>query len=549
MKKKFAKSLVITIIVSFLVGHIALAVPSSGVSEVQAATPNINIITGLFRSFSALNKRNRVYAEARSTAQEVNAHYDAQIATAQRLRQELISQAVQGEKNRTFVRSYVRATAALQEERRALLYLIELEKNKARQEFNRRLGNEIKNILLSSPGGNSILSNVKDTIQKTREAAAAVQAAANIGDPAALLTQVLTDKLGDTQTVRNLAQELGSDIGNKIDRALDGAITKIDHALSDIKNEMGDAIALLDSLEQDLAQAQNQIRYPVSPTGNNSPDSIRNGVDHNNVWLDVTALAYTIASERSGNLQPGETRLSMYDRIRSSLQMANLTNTIHTLLGEGVGNIYCIAVSRADYETAAYALGAEVQVAQDPEQARYMVCYDVETNEPKVARMLESKFTAATEESSDEGEQSVDQEATAEPETMDLSACFAYPGDYSWGYDDIERHDCLDLSRCTGCGGTFFVQNNSNEDLQFKHYFYQNFSTPNFDGWKQGYQTLQPGERWETDVSISNRWKEGITYRSSVVKIALIIPYTECLALSDAQLDSYAIPIDPLPCE
>lgn len=144
--------------------------------------------------------------------------------------------------------------------------------------------------------------------------------------------------------------------------------------------------------------------------------------------------------------------------------------------------------------------------------------------------------------------ENVDEEP-AEETRDDITACFANPGDFTWGYDEIERQDCLDLERCTGCGGTFFVQNNSNQEAQLKHYFYQDFSTPNFDGWKQGYITLQPGERWETDVNISNQWKQGITYKENVVKIVLIIPNDGCSVLSDAQLDAYAIPIDPLPCE
>jgi len=168
------------------------------------------------------------------------------------------------------------------------------------------------------------------------------------------------------------------------------------------------------------------------------------------------------------------------------------------------------------------------------------VCYDVATNEPKVARLLESKFTAETEPESEE---------TPTAEVEDLSSCLVDPGDYSYGYADIQRHDCTDPARCTGCGGTFYVQNDSDQVINLFHHYYQDYSTPNSDAWTVGYQPLQPGERWEQSVSISNRWKQGITYRSSVVQILLTQNRRDCTVFTEAQMNTYAIRIDPLPCE
>jgi hypothetical protein len=360
MNKPFlVKLMTVTLVVCLLGSHAAVLIPSVRVLNVQAATPNINVITGLFRSISALNKRNQVYAEARATAEEVNAYYDAQIATAQRLRQEKITAAASGGKKDPFIRSYIRATAALEQERRAMIQMIEAEKNRARQEFNRSLANEIKNVLFSSPGGQSLLNNVRDTIQNTRAAAAALQAAANAGNPSALLTEALTNRIGDIQITRDLAATLGSEVGNKIDRALGGAIIKLEQAINDIQAELGQAIAVLDDLDASVAQQQEQVRSPVSPVGNSLLNSSIIPINQNSAGLDVAAFAFMIATERSGNQQPGETRQTMYDQIRGSLQTAILSETMSNLLGEQVGEIYCLVVSRADYQQAATTLGID----------------------------------------------------------------------------------------------------------------------------------------------------------------------------------------------
>jgi len=140
-------------------------------------------------------------------------------------------------------------------------------------------------------------------------------------------------------------------------------------------------------------------------------------------------------------------------------------------------------------------------------------------------------------------------EQPTEQATLSIGDCIADPNDYSWACEDIKNQDCTDPNRCTGCGGTFFVQNNSNQEIHLRYYYYQNFTTPNFDGWIQNYYVLKPGERFEESVDVDHRWREGGTYKSRVVKIVLTIPGRGCDAYSGAQLDACAIPIDPLPCE
>ena len=396
-KPSFFRLMTIILVLSLFTRHTAILMPSNGVKDVQAAAPNINVITGLFRSISALNARNRIYSEANATAAEVNAYYDAQIATAQSLRQERISAVTSGEKTPASILAYIRASAALENERQAMLQMIEAEKNRARQEFNQSLSNEIKNTLLASPGGQTILTDVRSTIRNTREAAVALQSAANSNSPTRLLTEALANRLGDSRITQELAQTLGSDVGNNIDRALGGAITKIEDALDDIKVELGQAIAVLDELDASVAQQQEQVRSPVSPVGNSPLTSIITPINHDSVGVDVTAFAYTVAADRAGNLEPGATRASMLDQIRSVLLQSWFNELMDNVDDLRPGFVYCRNVTVDVYEVAASGLGMAVQIAKDPDQARYLVCYDIQTDQPVLASISGEILTAEDE--------------------------------------------------------------------------------------------------------------------------------------------------------
>ena len=530
------KLVTILLLLTILLMDVSSLLPSGSVSTVEASLPNVNVVTGLFRTLSAIKKRNQVYGEARATSSEINAYYDAQIATAQRLRQEKISQAAAGGDNPAFIRSYIRVSAYLDEERRAMIEMVEGEKNDARRKFNRALANEIRRILLASPGGQSIISDIRNTIANTRRAAVAVQSAVSGGKPSNILANLLNDKVGDIQIVRNLAQDLGSKVGSQIDRALGGLITKIESALSDVEGGLGEAVNLLDNFDAVIAQQQNQTRAPVSLVGNNRGDGVI-PVDQGNAGVHIASIAFGIAGDRAGHLRPGETRQTMINRIRETLQESVLTGMMTSLLGAQEGEIYCLVTSRGVYEQACASLGTAIQEASNPEQARYLVCFDTQTNEPKLARLLESKFTQETEDE-------------VEEEDLAFASCFLGTESISWGYESVRRNDCTDPARCTGCLGTFVLENTSDRTVILKYYYFNNFSTPGQDGWIPQAVVIEPGQRWEHEVGLENRWKTGMTYKKYVLKVVIYLNSSDCnLNYSEKQLEIFAIPIEPMPCE
>lgn len=401
MKKNILfKIITLTLVLSIFSSYAFLTNSSYGVKEAHASPANINAITGLFRTISALNARNRVYGEAHATAEEVNAYYDAQIATAQRLRDEMISKVAAGEASPTFVRSYIRATAALEAERQAMIESIEQIKREARREFQQRLTNEIKHILITSPGGQTILSDVRETIQGTREAAVVLQNAAREGRlTASMATDYMIERLRENEAMRIQARVLGSKLGRQIERVLDEAVSRVNEALEYVEEEMDRAVEYIDGLDSQVEAIQNQEREPVSLVGNRRADSILTNLVSDRVGVDAAAIAFTIASERSGNHEPGETRVSMFNQIRSTLRDERFNELISKVKDLRPGFVYCRNTSVSVYERAANDLGMAVQIARNPDQAKYLVCYDIESHRPVLASILGEVATIEEQES------------------------------------------------------------------------------------------------------------------------------------------------------
>ena len=385
------KVIVLQLIVTLVIVNVSPPLPYNTIKDVQASPFGINIVTGFFRTLSALNQRNRVYGEARVTAQEINAYYNERITKADEILQEMISKTASGEQNPALIRSYIRVKASLEQERQYGIQFIENEKNKARQQFNQRLANEIKRVLLASPSGQSILVRIRETIQATRHAAVAVQVAAGENKPSTMLNDALNDRLGDIQIIRNLAQELGSKVGSRIDRTLGGIITKFENALSGVENEMGQAISVLDSLDATVAHVQNQDANPVSTSGNNIIDNLI-PTNSTNASYDVAAAVFAISAENSGALPPGETRQSMIDKIRNALLQETLNDLLSHVFDAEKGTFFCVVTNQASYDSACGQLGITPQQAKDPEKAVYLVCYDTQTKQVKFTRLLEQKF-------------------------------------------------------------------------------------------------------------------------------------------------------------
>lgn len=409
MRKRHLSRLVTgALVVVLLMTDAAALLPRSAPHGVHAAFPGPNIIAGLFRTGAALHRRNEIYREAGATAAELNAYYDRLIEETGRQRQEMISKAARGETSPRFVRSYVRIEAALEAERDAAIAMVEAEKNQARRDFNRTLGREIVNTLIASPGGQRILGRVRETIARTREAAIAVQAAAEEGRPIEALADALADKVGDIPIVQEAARQLGSAAGHRLDRALGGVLTKIERAVDNVQAGMGEALGTLDDLDAAVAEYDEEERQPVSLVEDESLVGAVVPVDRANAAASVAASAYAGAAQAAGALKPGTSRGAMRDRIRGAL-LDERVEGIRTAVSEGgVGKIYCTAVGQGEYEVAAKALGQAPVTARDPERAAYLVCYDIETGAPQYAKMF-----AADEQEDATGE---GEGATATPE-------------------------------------------------------------------------------------------------------------------------------------
>ena len=100
-------------------------------------------------------------------------------------------------------------------ERNAAIQMIKAEKNQARKDFERTLGKFIANILDPSPGGQKIISQVREAI-RVCEVAVAVQAALEGGKPIEALGDALARKVGDIRAVQELARGLGPPSGIRL---------------------------------------------------------------------------------------------------------------------------------------------------------------------------------------------------------------------------------------------------------------------------------------------------------------------------------------------
>ena len=367
----------------------------------EAGFLGLNTIIAFVRTVGALGARNGTYREARSTAQEINAYYDGLIAQAQIARQAYVQGVVAGERPASLAGGYVRMEAALEAERDAAIQMIEAEKNQARKDFERTLVKEAANVLSASPGGQRVIGRVRDTIASTRGAAVAVQVAAGEGRPIDALGDALARQVGDIPIVQDAARELGSMVGHKIDRALGGAVSKVERAIDNVQGEMGQAIDLLDQADREVARWDGQARRPVSLVEDSSVLGAVLPVDRASAALDVAASAYAGAAALRGALPAGSSRADMRTRIRGTLLDERLAGIRQAACRLGGGQTYCSEVEYDAYEAAAAELGEALQPAGDA-GARYLVCYDIQTQTPRCVRMLGAVVAETAEETAEE---------------------------------------------------------------------------------------------------------------------------------------------------
>jgi len=394
-RKTGYKFILVLLVVLFLFTDAAPLLPINTIETAQASAPGPNIILGLFRTLGALRRRNRLYREAGETSEDINAYYDRLLEKTRSIRRDLIAETLNKDipddkrKDPEIVSAYVRIEAALEAERKAAIQLIEGEKNQARRDFEKALIREITRILIASPGGQRIINNIRETIGGARETAVAVQAAVEGGKPIEALGDALAKQVGDIPILQEAARELGSSVGHKLDQALGGVFTKITGVINNIQEGMGEAISVLDDLDASVAQHDQKEKTAVSLVENDSLLGEIFPVDRANPVVDVVASAFAGATKNMGGLNPRISRKTMMDRIRGALLTDRLEGIQKLKTGESIGKIYCTSVGRGQYEAAAGQLGDQIQTANDPQNAVYLVCYDLQTQDPVYAKLTE----------------------------------------------------------------------------------------------------------------------------------------------------------------
>lgn len=171
----------------------------------QPLPPGLREATAFFNLLGSLNRRNRVYSEARRTQADVDAYCD-------KLRHEFAEDLVKGEMPtaplQKPVRSLIRMTQALERERDAASAQIEAEKNDARRSFNSEVGANLFDLLIHSSGGQRLVSDIQPNTDRLRQAVELVQEAA---DGAALeaALQSPADRVTSSEQLGRIVKNLG----------------------------------------------------------------------------------------------------------------------------------------------------------------------------------------------------------------------------------------------------------------------------------------------------------------------------------------------------
>lgn len=431
--KPYRKLILILLMVVLLFSNASAPLPVGGVTEAKALGPFANVVLGFFKSTRALNKRNRVYREAEATSEEINAYYDSLISRTKERRQELIKQVTRGEASPQMVRSYVRAQASLEAERDAAIQMIEGEKKQARKTFHRKLVKEIADVLIASPGGQEILGEVRDKIGQIRKTAVAIHEAVGEGRPIKALRDAFGEEVEDFQSIKGDVKGLGTAMGMKLNQALDNMLMEVEAALFTVQAETGQAVNLLDELDNKIAEYEENSREPVSLIPDDGPLGEIEMVDRANGVFDVAAAAYVRAAELKEDFESQEEKESMRDRVRNALLEERLEGIKEKADGDMAGEAYCTAVGRGEYETAAQRLGNEPDTPDNPENVVYLVCYDLASYTPIYASMTEPDHKT-------EGKPT----ETAESQPSPTSREGQIPhGSYTGEVDDHQLHEWL----------------------------------------------------------------------------------------------------------
>jgi hypothetical protein len=369
----FRRTALAAILVVCAIAGLATAPPAA-----QAQIPAVNAALGVTRLGSALVRRSQTYTAAAQTQRDFNRYYDRLRDTA---RTQLASGELTSLRNTQAGLQHVRVSAfikvyeATQAEQNAVTRAIEAEKNEARRNFNRSVVRTLTSVILSTPGAQQILSEVRTVISNVRATAIALQSAMAAGQPTELIREQLAQNVRDSAYVRNVVRNLGTMVGQGLDEAMGGALTRVDNALIRAQEEMATAATGLDRIDAEVAALSTE--QPNVVTSESTGLQIRI-TDSTNSVLDAASSAIAFISAIQGS--HGTTRDQMYQEIRSQMLQEHNVELLQAAMT--VRLVTCTGVGRGEYETAMGMLGKPPGTVPDPEDARYVVCTDRDSGQP-----------------------------------------------------------------------------------------------------------------------------------------------------------------------
>ncbi len=356
------------------------AIAELAAAPAAAQAPIVNAIWGGGRVLAGMVRRSQTYTAAAQTQRDFNRYYDRLRDTA---RTQLISGELSSLRNtqagpqRVRVGAFVKLDAATRAEQEAVTRAIEAEKNEARRDFNRTVVREITNAVIRLPGAQQILADVRSTIANLRAAVIALQSAIAAGRPFDQLREALASQVRGSVEMQDHVRYLGTMLGQDLDRAMGGAITRVDQALQRAQEEMAAAAANLDQMDAEVA-ALSIESATVAPGDRTGSGSTIRPTDGLNAALEAAsnAIAFFALIQESR----GTTRDQMYQEIRSQMLQVHNVELLNAQMS--IRSVTCTGVGRGEYETAMGMLGRTPGTVPDPEDARYVVCTERQSGLP-----------------------------------------------------------------------------------------------------------------------------------------------------------------------
>ena len=332
--------------------------------KAQAPNPTGNPVVGFLNVISAGNRRARVYRSARVTQQEMNAYYASLTAQARRQLQNRDQLTV----NQSQLHVYIKLVAALEAEKAAVTQQIEAEKNQARHNFNRTLNQEVVQVVVRAPGAQRILNDARQVVNGLKVNIAALQAALSRGEVVNGLLDQLTTRLTNIPYLQSEVRNLGSALGDDIDQALGGLLSRSANAARGGQEEVRQALAEAQRLDAAITKFQDQKRRPVSLVEEGNLINNTRPVRRINAAFD-TAVEALVNGVAARNLLAGSglTVDQLRTRIRNQMLQQRLVNLQNA--SQQTSLISCNGVTREEYLAAAQNLGLNSR-----ESGRSRVC-------------------------------------------------------------------------------------------------------------------------------------------------------------------------------